>query len=130
MAITGSGSLAISLSLWVISAAFLLKGKLLFPSARLLRVRVCVCDAQFTTSNPLLGERNKRGAPRREKLWCGLGLRARCAQATESQHHFLSLSCTVYAACRAPEMCVLLHVVAWNCLDHFARDCGDCGVLF
>lgn len=61
MAITGSGSLAISLSVFVISAAFLQKGELppcffcfffLFPfsplrvSTRVLRVCVCVCVAR------------------------------------------------------------------------------------
>lgn len=57
MAITGSGSLAISLSLCVISAAFLLKGKF----CRCPCARACVCVMR----NYVLGSRRSTG----EKLW-------------------------------------------------------------
>lgn len=96
MAITGSGSLAISLWVFVISAAFLTKGKLSFffflssPPPRA-RVYVCVCvffvvvrDAQ-----ELLRRIKPRGVTERS---CGAFARRDAHKLRlESQHHFAPL---------------------------------------
>lgn len=97
MAITGSGSLAISLWLFVISAAFLTKGKLSFfflsppPRARVyVCARACVCffvvarDAQ-----ELLRRIKPRGVTERS---CGAFARRDAHKLRlESQHHFVPL---------------------------------------
>lgn len=91
MAITGSGSLAISLWVFVISAAFLTKGKLsffpffLFPSARAC-IYVCVVarDAQ-----ELLQRIKPRGVTERS---CGAFARRDAHKhRLKSQHHFVPL---------------------------------------
>ncbi len=82
MAITGSGSLAISLCVFVISAAFLPKGKFFFSP---FIVPVCVCDAEFLPSTVKARERSTG-----EKLWCVCALDAH-RLSLKSQHHFLLL---------------------------------------
>lgn len=81
MAITGSGSLAISLSVFVISAAFLPKGE--FFGAP--RVRVCVCGAEL----PL-----PRLKPEEDRGEVVVRLRARCAQASPEISASLSVALT------------------------------------
>lgn len=72
MAITGSGSLAISLSVFVISAAFLHKGKFFFPffSPPRFVSRVSVMQ------NLLPSTAKARGVPGKKKLWCVCALDA------------------------------------------------------
>lgn len=91
MAITGSGSLAISLSALVISAAFLLKGKFPFSSLSSLLVsrglvRACVLCRILSIHS--LSRPGSTG----EKLWCVCALDA----------HNLSITfCCSHAAVRA-----------------------------
>lgn len=71
MAITGSGSLAISLSVFVISAAFLPKGESSLLFARLARACGCVCRIAKSGRGDDVGG---------EKLWCVCA--PRCAPAS------------------------------------------------
>lgn len=82
MAITGSGSLAISLFVFVISAAFLPKGEsaspLFFPpSACLERVRGCFCGVAPFAAEAGRGDDVGGGEKLRWRL--RVGMRASCA---------------------------------------------------
>lgn len=90
MAITGSGSLAISLSVFVISAAFLPKGKFL-----------CLC-VSVMQNNP---------KPEEYRGEVVVRLRVRCAQASPS-----NLSITFYCCDTAGAACRLQNIHAsWDC---------------
>lgn len=95
MAITGSGSLAISLWVFVISAAFFTKGKLSFfflfppPGAR---VSICLCVCFFVVARDaqeLLRRIKPRGVTERS---CGAFARRDAHKLRlKSQHHFVPL---------------------------------------
>lgn len=93
MAITGSGSLAISLWVFVISAAFLTKGKLSFflfiPPLSRACLYVCVCFVNARDAQELLRRIKPRGVTERS---CGAFARRDAHKLRlKSQHHFVPL---------------------------------------
>lgn len=74
MAITGSGSLAISLYVFVISASFLPKGKLFFLNDYICCLACVLCGAELPQSLQLNPEEYRGEVV--------VPLRARCAQAS------------------------------------------------